>query len=189
MNINKDNLIFKFGGELCPSTGESSFKYDINIFAYSDGKELEIGNVSIIYFKNLYDVQSQLDEYSSTLPFMSLYKRNSIKFKKEVCDAIDMDEDMRSLVVIDVISIKEKYQGNKLTPYILETIFDYFNFDCLLVPIVLKAFPLQHQGKDDKFDIKEYKKDQKNLINYYKSIGFKVINKNGILGRNSTYIW
>lgn len=189
-NLDKNLLCFNINSYFYNlSRGDSSNKYNIEItYPLEEDKDnIVIGNIELRYFPNLYDVNDQLDEHSSTELFINLFENNNGDLKSNISKKLGSVFD-KCLIVLEKIEIKDEFKGNKLMNYILYIIINYLNLNNLEIALVLKVFPLQYEAKNENFNLKKYTKDHTKLSKYYKSIGFKKLDdENSIYGINSNW--
>lgn len=187
-NLDKNLLCFNINSYFYNlSRGDSSNKYNIEItYPLEEDKDnIVIGNIELRYFPNLYDVNDQLDEHSSTELFINLFENNNGDLKSNISKKLGGVFD-NTLIVLEKIEIKDEFKGHKLMKSTLYRVLDYLNLTSLNVALVLKAFPLQYESKDENFDFTNFKKDKTKLSKYYESIGFKELDKeNSIYGMNT----
>lgn len=167
--------------------GNTSYEYKIEITYPVEDKDVVVGNIELRYFPRIYDFNDQLDEHGSSEIFLPLFKKNNGRFKKSVTDQLgDVFTYSYSLMILEKIEIKDEFKGHKLMKSTLYRVLDYLNLTSLNVALVLKAFPLQYESKDENFDFTNFKKDKTKLSKYYESIGFKELDKeNSIYGMNT----
>ncbi|WP_233965810.1 hypothetical protein [Pectobacterium polaris] len=130
------------------------------------------------------DADSLLDTYSNTSAFMgSIYHTDGYSFRKKIKNLTSQELYNPNILILDRIEILAKYRGFNFTQMIIEDGIRFFGNNVSL--IVLKAFPLQLEYKDEKEKISLWKKEMhlndlekkekeafRKLSNYYKKLGF-----------------
>ncbi len=190
-NLEKELLAFNINScfyNLMNGSSSNEYKIEITYPLEENKDNVIVGNIDLRYFPKLYDFNEQLDEHGSSEIFISLFKNNGM-FKKNVTDQLGVEINyFNSLIILEKIEIKDEFKGQNLMSSILYIVLNYLNLASLDIALVLKAFPLQYEAKDENFDFTNFKKDQIRLSKYYQSIGFKELDKkNSIYGITSSW--
>src|ERR1019366_2126853 len=155
------------------------------MFIGGDNSEEEVGSVQAILCRlgeamddgiEWYEV---LDSFSETAPYMELFEGDDWSDQvQEVCEPLGND-----LLILDRMEVKERYRGNGFGLMAANSCMRVFGSGCGLV--ALKPFPLQYEAKVNPetkaHDPRAFQRDKMKLTRYWARLGFKLLEKGGMV--------
>ena len=163
--------------------------------SYQSKAEIKVGNAQITVFLlrpaheagySTFEVLDTSVEYCWIYDF--LFDSKTHNYRDSIIEQCGEDVYFMgsNIVLFHRINILPEYRGKGLCAKLTKDVYDFFSNACGIM--LLQPYPLQHEHKVcTKEDEKQFKKDLKKLVTYYKSMGFKMF-KEMIEDRNLMFI-